>query len=85
MHPPIAKVLIFSLVIGVVRAELSTSNKSEHWKKVRGNKQIGKEYSLESRIVGGKETIVEQNPWQVSFQRFGRHWCGKYTVHILNV
>nr|WJL97992.1 S1 family serine peptidase [Tenebrio molitor] len=28
------------------------------------------------RIVGGTETTIEDNPWQVSLQAFGMHCCG---------
>lgn len=31
---------------------------------------------LDSRIVGGDETTIEENPWQVSIQLLGLHSCG---------
>ena len=30
----------------------------------------------EKAIVGGAGTTIEQNPWQVSLQQFGSHFCG---------
>lgn len=31
---------------------------------------------LDGRIVGGKDTTIEENPWQVSMVYFGSHRCG---------
>lgn len=31
---------------------------------------------LDGRIVGGKPTTIEENPWQVSMRHFGSHRCG---------
>lgn len=31
---------------------------------------------VNSRIVGGYETTIEENPWQVSLQSVGSHVCG---------
>ncbi|RKS53162.1 putative secreted protein (Por secretion system target) [Gillisia mitskevichiae] len=33
-------------------------------------------YSQETNIIGGNNTTVENNPWQISIQRNGGHWCG---------
>jgi secreted trypsin-like serine protease len=33
-------------------------------------------YSQETNIIGGNNTTVENNPWQISIQRNGSHWCG---------
>lgn len=30
----------------------------------------------DGRIVGGYETTIEENPWQVSLQYFTSHRCG---------
>lgn len=30
----------------------------------------------DDRIVGGYETTIEENPWQVSLQYFSSHRCG---------
>lgn len=35
---------------------------------------------LDGRIVGGKPTTIEENPWQVSMRNFGSHRCGGSVV-----
>lgn len=32
--------------------------------------------SIKDRIVGGIETTIEKNPWQVSLQLKNEHFCG---------
>lgn len=34
----------------------------------------------DGRIVGGKPTTIEENPWQVSMRNFGSHRCGGSVV-----
>lgn len=31
---------------------------------------------IHGRIVGGKPTTIEENPWQISMRHFGSHHCG---------
>lgn len=33
-------------------------------------------YGQETNIIGGNNTTIEQNPWQISIRRLADHWCG---------
>lgn len=33
-------------------------------------------HSQETNIIGGNNTTIENNPWQISIRRNGAHWCG---------
>ncbi|KAJ8967340.1 hypothetical protein NQ317_017902, partial [Molorchus minor] len=35
----------------------------------------------ESRIVGGHETDIDHNPWQLALLYHGRHYCGAVEIH----